>query len=367
MIKGRKYQLFARARRPARRTPVFAFPPEADFVFDASGGHEGGSMEVHDRRPPTHPDDALMDAYSNAVVRAVEQVGPAVVRVQPITADRSFAGEGSGFVVSADGMILTNSHVVQGFNRFAVITAEGRALTARCVGDDPDTDIALIKIEQAVRLPYARLGDSKRLRRGQLVIAIGAPLGFEATVTTGVVSAIGRSLRGERGRLIEDLIQTDAALNYGNSGGPLVSSSGEVVGIATAVISGAQGLCFAVAANTASFVMTELLAHGHVRRGSIGVVAQQTPVPPAMARATGVNQAYAVWVAAVDPGGPASKAGLAEGDLIIAADGRPLTGLDDLLRVLGPGSIGNEIGFEVIRAGKRMTVKVTPKLRKKGG
>jgi S1-C subfamily serine protease len=366
-MKGRKYQLFARARRRVRRIPAFAFPPEADFVFDSSGAGDAG-LEVHARPRPAPPaDNVLLDAYSNAVVQAVEQVGPAVVRVQPITPDRSFAGEGSGFAVSADGLVLTNSHVVQGYSRFAIVTAEGRALSARCVGDDPDTDIALLRIEQAVQLPYARLGDSKQLRRGQLVIAIGAPLGFEATVTTGVVSAVGRSLRGERGRLIEDLIQTDAALNFGNSGGPLVSSAGEVIGIATAVISGAQGLCFAVAANTARFVMDELLAHGHVRRGSIGVVAQQTPVPPAMARATGVTQAYAVWVAAVDPGGPAAKSGLAEGDLIIAADGRPLTGLDDLLRVLGPGSIGHEITFEVIRAGKRMAVKVTPKLRRKGG
>ncbi|HYE46394.1 MAG TPA: trypsin-like peptidase domain-containing protein [Caulobacter sp.] len=366
MMKGRKYASFHRARRPARRLPAFAFPPEADFVFDAgveSAFEAGPTMASH----MTAAEADLLDAYSNAVVRAVERVGPAVVRVQPLTSDRSFAGEGSGFVVTPEGLILTNSHVVQGFSRFAIITAEGRALTARCVGDDPDTDIALLKVEQSVRLPHARLGDSKQLRRGQLVIAIGAPLGFEATVTTGVVSALGRSLRGERGRLIEDLIQTDAALNYGNSGGPLVNSAGEVVGIATAVISGAQGLCFAVAANTAGFVMAELLAHGHVRRGSIGVVAQQAPVPPAMARAAGVSQAYAVWVAAVEPHGPAAKAGMAEGDLMIAADGRPLTGLDDLLRVLGPGSIDRSITFDLIRAGKRLSVKVTPKPRKKHG
>jgi S1-C subfamily serine protease len=364
-MKGRKYQQFARAIRPGRRRlPAFSFPPEADFVFDAGdrGLEAGPTAHIM-----TTGEADLLDAYSNAVVRAVEKVGPAVVRVQPITPDRSFAGEGSGFMVSADGLILTNSHVVQGFARFAVITAEGRALTARCVGDDPDTDIALLQIEQGVKLPWARLGNSKTLRRGQLVIAIGAPLGFEATVTTGVVSALGRSLRGERGRLIEDLIQTDAALNFGNSGGPLVNSAGDVVGIATAVISGAQGLCFAVAANTASFVMGELLAHGHVRRGSIGVVAQQTPVPPAMARATGVTQAYAVWVAAVEASGPAAKAGLAEGDLIIAADSHPLTGLDDLLRLLGPGSIDRLITFEVIRAGKRLTLQITPKARKKGG
>jgi S1-C subfamily serine protease len=216
-----------------------------------------------------------------------------------------------------------------------------------------------------MRTPCAKLGDSKSLRRGQLVIAIGAPLGFEATVTTGVVSALGRSIRGERGRLIEDLIQTDAALNPGNSGGPLVNSAGEVIGVATAVISGAQGLCFAVASNTASFVMNEILKHGYVQRGSIGVVAQQTPVPPSIQKSAGVNQAYAAWVATVEPGGPAAKAGLAQGDLIVAADGKPVTGLDDLLRVLGPGSIGKSIAFDVVRAGRRMTVTVTPKMRKK--
>ncbi|MDQ0464769.1 S1-C subfamily serine protease [Caulobacter ginsengisoli] len=355
-MKGIKYRTFAKARRPVRRRSAsLSFPPEANFVFDS-----------HDEAPPRPPTDHdLLDAYSNAVVRAVEIVGPAVVRVMPITPDQSLIGEGSGFVASPDGLILTNSHVAQGFTRFVVITAEGRALTARIVGDDPDTDIALLRLEQGVKLPHARLGDSKKLRRGQLVIAIGAPLGFEATVTTGVVSALGRSLRGERGRLIEDLIQTDAALNYGNSGGPLVNSAGEVVGIATAVISGAQNLCFAVASNTASFVMAELLAHGHVRRGSIGLVAQQTPIPPAMARAAGVDQAYGIWVAALEAGGPAAKAGLAEGDLIVAADGRPITGLDDLLRVLDHHSIDRPTRFDIIRAGKLMTVTVTPKARRK--
>jgi S1-C subfamily serine protease len=198
------------------------------------------------------------------------------------------------------------------------------------------------------------------------VIAIGAPLGFEATVTTGVVSAMGRSLRGERGRLIEDLIQTDAALNPGNSGGPLVSSSGEVVGIATAVIAGYQGLCFAVASNTASFVIAELIDHGHVRRGSIGLVAQQAPIPPGLARATGVTQGYAVFVAQVDAGGPAAKAGVREGDLLISAGGAPLTGLDDLLRALDHHSIDKPAPFVLIRHGKLMTVMITPRARKRG-
>jgi S1-C subfamily serine protease len=362
MLKGRKYHHFARARRPVapRRHEILAYPDGAQFVFDTGKAVEveGGYCAL--------PDGDLLDAYSNAVVRAVEHVGPSVVRIHPMLEDPRMQGVGSGFAIAEGGLILTNSHVVQGANRFIVITAEGRSLTARCVGDDPDTDLALIKVDQAVEIPVARLGDSKKLRRGQLVIAIGAPLGFEATVTTGVVSALGRSLRAERGRLIEDLIQTDAALNPGNSGGPLVSSTGEVVGIATAIIAGYQGLCFAVAANTAKFVIGELLAHGHVRRGSIGLVAQQAPIPPALARATGVNQPYAVYVAHVDAGGPAAKAGIKEGDLLIAAGEMLLTGLDDLLRALDNHSIGKATVFTLIRHARLMQVTVTPKLRKPG-
>lgn len=363
MLKGRKYDLFARAKRPAaarRRHEILAYPDGAQLVFDPGKAIEveGGYCAL--------PDGDLLDAYSNAVVRAVERVGPSVVRIHPMLEDPRLGGVGSGFAIGDGGLILTNSHVIQGASRFVVITAEGRSLTARCVGDDPDTDLAIIGIDQAADIPVARLGDSKRLRRGQLVIAIGAPLGFEATVTTGVVSALGRSLRGERGRLVEDLIQTDAALNPGNSGGPLVNSTGEVVGIATAIIAGYQGLCFAVAANTAKFVIGELLAHGHVRRGSIGLVAQQAPIPPALARATGVHQPYAVYVAHVDAGGPAAKAGLREGDLLIAAGSQALTGLDDLLRALDHHSIGRPTAFLVIRNARLLTVTVTPKLRKPG-
>ena len=362
MLKGRKYHHFARAKRPAakRAHEILAYPDGAQFVFDT-----GKALEVEGGYCAL-PDGDLLDAYSNAVVRAVERVGPSVVRIHPLLGDPRLSGVGSGFAIGEGGLILTNSHVIQGASRFVVITADGQSRTARCVGDDPDTDLAVIKVDQPVDIPVARLGDSKKLRRGQLVIAIGAPLGFEATVTTGVVSALGRSLRGERGRLVEDLIQTDAALNPGNSGGPLVNSTGEVVGIATAIIAGYQGLCFAVAANTARFVVAELLEHGHVRRGSIGLVAQQAPIPPALARATGVTQPYAVYVAHVDAGGPAAKAGIKEGDLLIAAGGQVLTGLDDLLRALDNHSIGKPTDFLVIRNGRLMTVTVTPKLRKPG-
>ena len=205
MLKGRKYDLFAKARRPRRRLPAtFNYPPETQLVFDP-----GDAPAVFVR------EQSLLDAYSNAVVDAVEAVGPAVVRVIPIVPDGYIAGEGSGFFVSNDGLILTNRHVIAGVNRFAIITADGHGLTARPIGEDADTDIAVLRLENAMRTPFAKLGDSKSLRRGQLVIAIGAPLGFEATVTTGVVSALGRSIRGERGRLIEDLIRSIRATAAG--------------------------------------------------------------------------------------------------------------------------------------------------------
>ncbi|MDB5429315.1 MAG: hypothetical protein JWP35_431 [Caulobacter sp.] len=358
MIKGRKYEHFAAARRKVRRhSGGLVFPPEMNLVFDDT------SKIVQS----THADGDgdLLDAYSNAVVRAVEIVGPSVVRVHPVRNGNGVEGVGSGFILSPDGLILTNSHVARGAEVFDIITHEGRSLTARLIGDDPDTDLALLKIEQGVKLEPAKLGNSKALRRGQLVIAIGAPLGFEATVTTGVVSAMGRTLRGERGRLIEDLIQTDAALNPGNSGGPLCNSAGEVVGIATAVIAGAQGLCFAVASNTATFVIAELLKHGHVRRGYIGVIAQQAPIPQALARSAGVIQAFGVFVAAIEQGAPASKAGMIEGDLIISANGRPMTGLDDFLRALDHHSIDKPITFELIRAGRKMVVTMTARARRR--
>jgi S1-C subfamily serine protease len=308
-------------------------------------------------------DGALLDAYSRAVIGVVDRLGPAVVRIDVQARDQRRAGTGSGVVVAPDGLVLTNSHVVGGGTQVGVTTIDGRSLTARVVGDDPDTDLALVRVDAPVALPFALLGDSKRLRRGQLVVAIGNPLGFESTVTAGVVSALGRSLRSSTGRLMEDLIQTDAALNPGNSGGPLVSSQGEVVGINTAVIMGAQGICFAVAANTASFVLGELIRHGRVRRAYVGISAQQTAIPRRLQLAAGVLQGSGAMISTSEQGAPANRAGLLTGDIIFALDGEKVTGADDLIRLLTGERIGREITIEVLRLGRRRVFTLTPEER----
>jgi S1-C subfamily serine protease len=316
--------------------------------------------------PPAVPpeDQTLLDAYSRAVIDVVERVGPAVVRLD-VTSDqeRRSGGTGSGVIVAPDGLVLTNSHVVGGAARVSATTVDGRSLTARVVGDDPDTDLALVRVDAPVTLPAAPLGNSKLLKRGQLVIAIGNPLGFESTVTTGVVSALGRSLRARSGRLIDDVIQTDAALNPGNSGGPLVSSHGEVVGINTAVIMGAQGICFAVASNTASFVLGELVRHGRVRRAHIGIAAQQFVLSRRRRHAAGLTQESAVMVASIEPGSPAERAGLNAGDVILALDSVAITGADDLIRVLAGDKIGRTVELEVLHNGSRRVLSLVPQER----
>jgi S1-C subfamily serine protease len=315
----------------------------------------------------THPaeaeaDSGLLDAYSDAVVRVAAGVGPAVVRVETEQASPRGrrGGLGSGVILSADGLIVTNSHVVSGARAIRLADAEGRTTDAQLLGDDPDTDLALVRANAARDLPTARLGDSKRLKRGQLVVAIGNPLGYEATVTAGVISALGRSIRAGTGRLIEDVIQTDAALNPGNSGGALASSRGEVIGINTAMIPGAQGICFAVAANTVSFIVSELIRHGRVRRAFIGVAAQTVPVPRRHALAAGIDNRFGAMLTAVEPGGPASVAGLLRQDLVVALDGAPVTGVDDLIRLLGAGRIGRPAAMCVLRLGKLRDVTLTP-------
>jgi S1-C subfamily serine protease len=317
--------------------------------------------------PPEVPteDQALLDAYSRAVIDVVDRVGPAVVRIDVKAKDgRPGGGTGSGVIVAPDGLVLTNSHVVGGVTQVTVATVDGRNLIARVVGDDPDTDLALVRIDAPVTLPAAALGNSKLLKRGQLVIAIGNPLGFESTVTTGVVSALGRSLRARSGRLIDDVIQTDAALNPGNSGGPLVSSRGEVVGINTAVILGAQGICFAVAANTANFVLGELVRHGRVRRAYIGIAAQQIALPRRLRHAGGLNQESAVLAASVEDSSPAERAGVKARDIILSLDGTAITGGDDLIRVLAGDKIGRTVEIEILRNGGRLTLPLVPEERR---
>jgi len=252
---------------------------------------DSGETEIQPIAPETAEDIELLDAYSRAVSDVVEAVGPAVVRVETSGKGRR-GGVGSGVIISPDGLVLTNSHVVQGNRELKLATPEGLNLSARLIGEDPDTDLALLRATTPQSLPAARLGDSKRLHRGQLVVAIGNPLGFESTVTAGVISALGRSLRSSTGRLIEDVIQTDAALNPGNSGGPPVSSRGEVIGVNTAVIMGAQGICFAIASNTAQYVLGELIRHGRVRRAYIGVSAQTVPVPRRFALKHGIENKF---------------------------------------------------------------------------
>ena len=304
-------------------------------------------------------DSRLLDAYSHAVMTVAEKVGPAVVRVEPVRKGRP-AGVGSGVVISPDGLVLTNSHVVDGAHDLRLVDTEGRVIEARPLGEDPDTDLALLRVTSARDLPEAKLGDSKSLRRGQLVVAIGNPLGFESTVTAGVVSALGRTIRARTGRLIEDVIQTDAALNPGNSGGPLVSSQGEVIGINTAVIMGAQGICFAVASNTAQFVVSEIIRHGRVRRAFIGVGAQTVAVPRRLARANGIDNDFGAMLIASEPNGPASNAGLLTGDIIVRMDGVPVTGVDDLIRMLNGERIGRVVTVEALRRGNLKTFEMRP-------
>src|ERR1700687_4283289 len=261
-------------------------------------------------------DHALLDAYSNSVIDVTERVGPAVVRVETgsgLPGARERGGLGSGIVISPDGLVLTNSHVVGSSRQIRLRDNEGIVTDARVLGVDPDTDLALLRADGARDLRYASLGNSKTLRRGQLVVAIGNPLGFESTVTAGVVSALGRSIRSVSGRNIEDVIQTDAALNPGNSGGPLVSSAAEVIGINTAIISGAQGICFAVASNTAQFVLSEIIRHGYVRRAYIGVSGQTAPVPRRHALVAGVENKMGALLAQIEPDGPAGRGGFRAG------------------------------------------------------
>jgi S1-C subfamily serine protease len=309
--------------------------------------------------PGPERDTALLDAYSQAVIGVVSQVGPAVISIGGQTTGGS-GGQGSGFVITPDGFALTNSHVVHGRNRLRAITEEGDALDARLIGDDPSTDVALVRLA-ARDLPHADLGDSDMLQVGQLVIAMGNPLGFRSTVSTGVVSAMGRAMRSDEGRLIENIVQHTAPLNPGNSGGPLVDSRGRVVGINTAIIAQAQGLGFAIPAATARWVVGELLAHGRVRRLSLGISAAVAVIPRRLARELDLLSEQAVEIAHVMSGGAADLAGLAPGDWIVSAGDRIVSGIDDLHRVLAGLKAEREIVLQIVRRGRLLEIPLTPR------
>ena len=316
-------------------------------------------------------DATLLDAYSQAVVGAAEAISPSVVKIDVAQSGRSRSGEprerqggGSGFVFTPDGLVLTNSHVVHEASRIDVSLPDGQRFPAHIIGDDAATDLAVIRIglpsNGAPRLVAAPLGDSQRLRVGQLAIAIGNPYGFQYTVTAGVVSALGRSLRSYSGRLIEDVIQTDASLNPGNSGGPLVTSNGHVVGVNTATIMGAQGLCFAIGINTAKFVAGRLLREGRIRRSYIGVEAQTVPLLRRVVRFYDLPRETGVIVISVETDSPAQKARLREGDVIVAMDGKPVAGVDDLHRLLTDARVGAASALTVLRHTEKLELKVVP-------
>jgi S1-C subfamily serine protease len=317
--------------------------------------------------------DDLLDAYSQAVVGAVEKVGPSVVNIEVQqkprpggdgpTRRRATAtnptATGSGFLFTPDGFLLTNSHVAHGAAAIEVTHPDGRQFAATLVGDDPDSDLAVLRVT-ATDLPYAMLGDSQAMKVGQLVIAMGNPVGFQFTVTTGVISALGRSLRSTTGRLIDNVIQTDASLNPGNSGGPLVNARGEVVGVNTAMIMGAQGICFAIAGNTAKLVAGQLMRFGRVRRGRLGLAGQNQPVERSLARYYKLTAENGVRVIAVEPTGPAHDTDILTGDVIIAFDGQPVASIDDLQRLVTFEKVGLPTMVTVLRGNRRLDVLITP-------
>src|SRR6266436_6610275 len=312
-------------------------------------------------------DTTLLDAYSQSLISAVDRVSPSVVNIEVHQAagktrsgePRERRGGGSGFVFTPDGLVLTNSHVVHDATRIDVTLLDGRRVPARTIGDDPATDLAVIRID-ATGLQVAELGDSQQLRPGQMAIAIGNPYGFQSTVTAGVISALGRSLRSYSGRLIEDVIQTDAALNPGNSGGPLVNFAGAVIGVNTATILPAQGICFAIGINTAKFVASRLLRDGRIRRSYIGVSAQTVPIHRRVVRFYSLARETGVVVVGIEDRSPARTAGLREGDMIVALDDKPIAGVDDLHRLLTDAHVGARCALTVIRHTERLILPIFP-------
>jgi S1-C subfamily serine protease len=343
-----------------------AFPSEDEHsvavLLNESGS--GPGFKPSSFAPPS--DDAvLLDEYSRTVVGAADRVGPAVVnidikqRINGRRGPREIGGSGSGFIIAPDGFILTNSHVVHDANQIAVSLPDGGEYPAQMVGDDPDTDLAVIRID-APQLAHVRLANSENLRVGQLVVAIGNPLGFQASVTAGVISALGRSMHSQSGRLIDNIIQTDAALNPGNSGGPLVNSAGEVIGVNTAMIRPAQGICFAIASNTARFVAGWLIRDGRIRRSYIGVAGQNVPLHRRIVRFYNLPVETGVLVVSVEKDSPAQRASLREGDLIIAFNEQPIGSIHELHKMLMGEQIGVEAKVLIIRHTEKLVLAITP-------
>ena len=347
-------------------------PAVLEMVSSATPEQQGKGV----LNAPPLSDDELLDAYSRAVITAAERVSASVLNLevhQPMqrgqAVDPRFPqqarGHGSAFIFTPDGFILTNSHVVHNASKIEVTLTDGRRFQADLVGDDPETDLAVVRIE-AVNLAPASLGDSQTLRVGQLVIAIGNPYSFQCTVTAGVVSALGRSLRSRSGRLISNVIQTDVALNPGNSGGPLVTSQGQVVGVNTAIILPAQGICFAIAINTAKFVAARLIRDGKIRRSFIGVAGQDVPIQRRVVRLNSLGVERGVLVVSVEAQSPAEKAGLLEGDVIVGYDDRPVKGIDALHQLLTEEKVGVQAIVTVIRRGEKRTLPIVPQESHKG-
>ena len=333
----------------------------------------GSEMEPTATALPGHsdPGEDVMDAYSRAVITAAEKVSPSVVFIEVQHAAGSGSrkarrtpqearGSGSGFIFTPDGFILTNSHVVHGAKTIEVTAADGRQFLADLIGDDPDTDLAVVRIN-APNLAPAQLGDAQKIRVGQLVVAIGNPYGFQYSVTAGVVSALGRSLRAQSGRLMDDVIQTDAALNPGNSGGPLVNSRGEVIGVNTAMILPAQGICFATSIDTAKFVASRLIRDGKVSRSYIGLAGQNVPLPRRIVRYYNLAVETGILVVSFEGDSPARNAGLLTGDIIVGIDDRPIAGIDDLHKLLTEDRIGRKSSLVIIRRTDKLSLEVIPR------
>jgi S1-C subfamily serine protease len=317
--------------------------------------------ELGDEAPIRDPiEDEALDAYSRVVASVAARVTPSVVKIDNLRpGPRPEGGSGSGFVFTPDGYVLTNSHVVEGAGRLEVVFHDGRRAPGHLVGDDPATDLAVVRVHES-ELGAVSFGDSRRLQVGQLVIAIGNPYGWKGTVTAGVVSALGRSLRGKSGRLIDDIIQTDAALNPGNSGGPLCDSRGRVVGVNTAMIGGAQGLCFAIAASTAEHIAARLIHDGRVRRSYIGVGGQTVPIPRRVVRHHALPVDTGLLIVSVEPGSPAARAGIVDGDIVVAFAGKPVAGIDALVKLMTEDSVGRDLPATLLRGTRLVDVRVTP-------